>query len=97
MTHVSHLAVGALPCNWHVNYVSPTHIKIQLFKLKAIHNSYLFTMLIVLKALLNEAKSQYVLNSICLLCCSYIRYFISNEILSSPVQSLDHGLTKYLL
>ena len=34
MTHVGHLAVGALPCDSHVNYVTLKHLSILLFKYK---------------------------------------------------------------
>ena len=43
MTYVGHLAVGALPCNSHVNYATLKHLQIILFKYKAIHNFYLST------------------------------------------------------
>ena len=54
-------------------------------------------MLIVLKAL-NEVQqiASMRLNNICILYCSYTRYFISNTLLFSPVQSLEHVLPKYL-
>ena len=32
MTHVGHLAMGALPCGSHVNYVTLKHLQILLFK-----------------------------------------------------------------
>ena len=41
MTHVGHLAVGALPCNSHANYITLNHLQILLFKYKAIHKFYL--------------------------------------------------------
>ena len=43
MTHVGHLAVGALPCNSHVNCVTLKHLQILLFKYKAMHIFYLST------------------------------------------------------
>ena len=43
MTQVVHLAVGALPCVSHVNYVTLKHLQILLFKYKAIHIFYLPT------------------------------------------------------
>ena len=51
MTHVGHLAVGALPCNSHVNYVTLKYLQILLFKYKAKHSFLFIHMLIVLKAL----------------------------------------------
>ena len=54
-------------------------------------------MLVVLKALnqMQQIASMHS-NNIYKLYCTYIRYFISNKLLFSPVQSLDHGLQKYL-
>ena len=42
MTHVGYLAVGALPCNSHVNYVTLKHIQTLLFKYKALHIFYYY-------------------------------------------------------
>ena len=43
LTHVDYLAVGALPCNSYVNYLTLKYLQIILSKYKAIHNFYLST------------------------------------------------------
>ena len=40
MTRVDYLAVGALPCNSHAQYVSIKRLQIILFKYKTKHTSY---------------------------------------------------------
>ena len=65
MACVGYLAVGTVPCNSHVNYVTLKHLQIILFKYKAIHNFYLSTYFIYPHAdclqitYLNAANSQY--------------------------------------
>ena len=50
-------------------------------------------MLIILKALnqMQQITGMRLIN-ICILYCSYLRFFILNKLLFSPVQSLDHVL-----
>ena len=61
MTHVGYLAVGALPCNSHVNYVTLKHLQILLFKYKAI-DIFIYPHADCLKStLLNAENSQYTL------------------------------------
>ena len=56
MTNVGYLAVGALPCNSYVNYVTLKHLQILLFKYKGIHNFLFIHMLFVLKHLIKWSK-----------------------------------------